>query len=268
MAMKSTTLFLFLFLLLASRSLLLPAKTAPRSRGGIEFSMENAELIQQEGETCLSLDIMASSPDSDQRLGTGIVLLNYNPDVFGYNVRTNNNVSVSPGELLSTEPFPFYGIIINDNSATRLAVTYEYTAPPGYGGLLDNAPEQLFNVRFKVQSAGFPAGISFQQDMMANQQFMDDNATLFDPVTALDEENGLIPSQPENLCLTFNGNNLILSWSEVSGCLYNVWSVDDPASGNWIQEASGLSDPVWNCLIAEPVKFLRVTAFGDPGLRK
>lgn len=238
------------------------ARQGTAYRGGIEFSFANPDLVEWEGESYFSLDVMASSPDSDQRLGTGVVLLNYNPEVFGFSVRTNNNVIVTQGDLVYREPFAFYYFIVNDNTSTRLAVTYEYLYSAGQGGLLSTTPQQLFNVKFKVLGTGHRAGIGFQQNMMSNQQYWDDNATLFDPVVALDVENSLIPILPQHIALTIIGNVLFVSWDQVSGCTYSVYSAVDPLANDWQLEASGLTESAWSQAVEEDKKFFRVTATG------
>lgn len=237
-------------------------------RGGIEFTLENASLVSIESEQYLSLDVMAGSPDPNLRLGTGIVLLNYNPQTFGENVRQNNNVSVNHGELITTSPFPLYNLIINDNSPSRLAVTFEYLYTPGGGGLLGTEPQSVLNILLKVLSPGFPAGISFQESMMINEQYMDDNDTLFDPVVAVDSENSVIPFQPSGLVLTQAGNLMNLIWQDLPNCTYSVYGTDDPGSGSWQLLVDGLAQPSWDLSPAADRLFFRVTAVGDPGRRQ
>lgn len=262
--MKSKTLELSLLLILLTTLACgrLFAQQGTAYRGGIEFSFANPELVEWEGESYFSLDVMACSADSDRRLGTGIVLLNYNPEVFGYSVRTNNNVIVTQGDLVLREPFPFYYFIINDNTGTRLAITFEYLFSAGNGGLLSTTPQQLLNIKFKVIGTGHRAGISFEQNMMSSQQYWDDNATLFDPVVALDVENSLIPSLPLHLALTITGDVVFVSWDQVSGCTYSVYSAVDPLTNDWQLEASGLTEPAWSQAVEEDKKFFRVTATG------
>lgn len=264
MMSKSLKYTLFFVLLAMLPCGLLLARQGTLFRGGIVFSLANAELIEWDGESYFSLDVMASSPDSDQRLGTGIILLNYNPEVFGYNVRTNNNVIVTQGDLVHGVPFSFYYLIINDNTCSRLAVTYEYLYSAGQGGLLASTPQQLVNIKLRVLSTGHNAGMSFQQNMMANQQYWDDNATLFDPVMATDTENSLIPPRPQNLILIQSGDDISLQWDQISGCSYSVHSSVDPMSDNWLLEASGLTEPAWGQAMANDRKFFRVTATGTP----
>jgi hypothetical protein len=235
------------------------------ARGGIEFTFDNADLVIVGNSHYLSIDVMVSSPEQNQRLGTGIVFVNYNPAVFGTNVRANNNIVVSRGSLITTNPFPFYNVIVNDNSASRVAVTFEYTVMPGYGGLLSQTTQCLLNLKFKVINTGHHAGIDFQQSMMAGEQYMDDNATLFNLVVATDFEDSLIPSQPTNIALAIIGNIGSVTWDRLLECTYSVYSADLPGIDNWQLEATGLTEPVWNYAIQGTRRFFRVIAVGNMG---
>lgn len=240
----------------------LPAQTA--IRGGIEFTLANMELIKIGSHDYLCLDLMASSPEPNQRLGTGIVLLNYNPEVFGFNVRANGNLIVTGGELILPQPFSLYHLITNDNSPTRLAVTFEYTPAVGGGGLLSTSAQRMVNIKLKVLNTGFCSGLSFQPDMMANEQYLNDNATLFHPVLLTDIENCVIPAKPTISSLTFSNNNFCLSWQQLLNCFFTVWSADYPDSDEWQVEAAGISEPVWTIPATANRKFFRVTATGNP----
>lgn len=259
---KACVLTLILSLLCFLMPCLLEAQSRPQPRGGIEFTFANAALVSINGNQYFSLDVMVSSPDANQRLGTGIVFINYNPQAFGYSVKTNGNVIVGLGSLIAANPFSLYGLILNDNTPTRLAITFEYFFAAGSGALLTGQPQQLVNVKFKVQNAGHYSGISFQTNMMANQQYLDDNATLFDPVVATDTENVMIPQRPESLSLTIDGDSLFMTWGELNACSYAVYSADTP-DGTWQLEASGLTEPAWNCALTANRRFFCVTATGN-----
>ena len=235
-------------------------------RGGIEFTFGDASLISIGDSRYLDFDILASCTESNQRLGTGIVFVNYNTAAFGSNLKTNGNLILTAGSLIATSPFPFYNLITNDNSTNRLAVTYEYLFSEGYGSLLTTTPQQLLNLKIRVQQFGTYSGFSFQQSLMQNQQYMDNNSTLFTPVLAGDTEDVLIPQQPRELSLEVFDGEVNLTWEQLSACVYSVYSADD-LSGDWQLEASGLPAPSWNCLDSGAKKFFRVTASGFPGSR-
>lgn len=240
----------------------LAAEGAPANRGGIQFSLANAAVVFVGTVAYVNLDVMVSSPDLNQRLGTGIVLLNYNPAAFGPSVNTNANVLVTHGSLITTSPFPLYGLILNDNSPSRLAITFEYLFSAGSGSLLSSTPHQLLNIKFRIANTGCYSGFSFQTNLMLFEQYMDDNLTLFDPVLASATENSLIPGQPQNISLTRNGDSLVMTWMQETGCSYNVYSADVPDAQTWQIEAAGLIEPVWSSSFQAPRRFYRVIAFG------
>jgi hypothetical protein len=231
-------------------------------RDGIEFTIENATLVNINNLQYLSLDIMASSPDTNQRLGTGIILLNYSTDSFGNSVKANANVIVSKGVLLTTNPFPMYNLYVQDHSSSRVAVTYEYTSTSGYGNLLGSTPQRLVNIKLEIQSTGFYSGLYFQANLMENQQYLDDNSTLFNPVIATDTENAVIPTQPQEPVITLQGGSCLLAWQPCVGCTYSVYSADTLDALAWQLEIEGLVEAQWNIAPQLARRFYRVTSTG------
>ena len=234
-------------------------------RSGIEFTLDNASLVYLEGMPYLSLDVMLRGQDAEQSIGTGIVYLNYNPEVFGEHVKTSGNVIVQKGALLTTSPLSAYNLILNDNTPTRLAITYEYMYTTGAGNILDSEPQSLLNICFKILNYGSASGISFQENLMQGEQYMDDNVTMFIPVTASDLENNVVPIRPEALLWSREGNTINLSWQECPGCVYTVYSSADPLSEEWQIQAQDLSSPYWEAALDETRMFFRVTASGLAG---
>jgi len=253
------------FFLLLSIFLILPiigSSTNILDRGGIEFTLNNSQLVRKSGNLYLSVDIMVNSLNVNSRLGTGIVLLNYNSQSFGNYVRTAGNLIVSRGELLTSNTFPVYYLYIQDNAPNRLAVTFEYTASVGNGSLLTSIPQRLLNIKLKVQSTGYPAGLSFQSDLMANEQYQDDNNTLLSPVIAIDTDNSILPAVPSNIILTVGSPFFTLSWQQCPGCTYSVYSSSNPYNDSWQLEVSNLTQPSWNFIPDSSVKFYQVIASG------
>lgn len=253
------------FFLLISIFLILPiicSSTNILDRGGIEFTINNSQLVRENGNLYLSVDIMVNSLNVNSRLGTGIVLLNYNPQSFGNYVQAAGNLIVSRGELLTSITFPVYHLYIQDNAPNRLAITYEYTSSEGNGSLLTLIPQTLLNIKLKVQTLGYPAGLSFQSDLMANEQYQDDNSTLLSPVIAIDIENSILPAVPSNIILTAGNPFFTLSWDQCPTCTYSVYSSSNPYSDSWQLEVSNLTQPSWNFIPDSTVKFYKVIASG------
>ena len=242
----------------------LVCSTLITERGGLTFSFDEPNLTIIGNYTYYSVDILVSSTQENQRLGTGIVMIDYNTEAFGDHIHTNQNLILTPGTMISGGTFPSHGMIINDNQASRLAITFEYVLGIGNGSLLTTIPQHLCNLKLKVQSFGVHAGLSFNQVLMSDQQFQDDNHTGFTPVVCNDVENSLIPARPLNAYMSVINGSPTLSWQQVTGCSYIVYSTTDPIGNNWQMEAEGLTQPVWTCENPSQTRFFKVTAQGIP----
>lgn len=232
------------------------------TRGGIQYHLANAEVVDIAGESFFEFDVLASGSQASQRLGTGILLINYNPAVFGNNLQSAGNITITRGSLLVTQPIAFYGLIVNDNSANRVAITFEYLFTAGWGNILSAAPQTLVHVRMKVRHFGGDTGISFAQSLMAGQQYTDDNSTLFYPVLAEDTANIYLPLAPADITICAQNGILSLGWQAQPNCEYTVYSASSLALNDWMVEASGLLQPGWQTAMATPSRFYRVTASG------
>jgi hypothetical protein len=238
-------------------------------RGGIEFTFANAQIDTLGSELYFSFDVQvaATGTGTRPRIGTGMVLINYNPVVFGTWVNSANSVIVTRGTLITTTPFQLYYIIVNDNQSGRLAVTYEYVSLAGWGSLMQFYPEELLNVKIKIINGG-EVGLSFAQSPMTGQQYQDDNATFFSPVIAIDTENSVIPSYvPTNLSLQVENNTITLSWQGESGCTYSVFSASASESEIWQTEATGIAQTTWSSPVQDTERFYFVTSQSSVGRR-
>lgn len=250
--------FRLALLLLALLSLALPAEA--RNRGGIEFAFDAARVEHVGSADYLSFNVLAKGTTDADRLGTGMLLINYNTGSFGLRVHNNNNLIVSRASLLQTSPANFYVLYTMDNLSNRLAITYEYISSAGNGNPLGLDFQPLMNVKLKIQNYGLTAGLSFHATGMAMQQYLDDNATLFNPVVATDTEAGVIPTWPQGVASSIQNGSMVLSWEAVSGCTYNVYSCSDLQYGSWELEENGLTATQWSSNLTSEPKFYYVTA--------
>ncbi len=239
------------------------------TRSGISFIFANAQIVSLDTGSYFSFDIMAAATGSGAmpRLGTGMVVFQYNSSVFGEWVKTNGNVIVSRGSLISTSPLSLYNMIVNDNQLNRLAVTFEYTAAPGGGNYLALDALPLVNVKLKIQNGGY-AGISFATNSMIDEQYQDDNYTLLSPVLAVATENSIIPSRPLALTVSVLNSTVQLNWQIVPGCTYNVYSAADPTAQIWHLEATALTEASWNTSLIQENRFFYVTAHSNTAGRQ
>jgi hypothetical protein len=188
---------------------------------GITYTFANSQLTSSAGIDYYEFDIMAQATASGTRLGTGIVLINYNTAAFGTWVKTNGKLTVTSGTLTTTAPFPIYGLIMNDNISSRFAVTFEYTIPyPGYGNILPTNPTQLIHVKLEIADTNQQSNLSFAETLMNNQQYYDDNATKYSPVvasTTLNEPLQAIGTPVAIAATAICHNGFTARWNAVTG---------------------------------------------------
>jgi hypothetical protein len=234
----------------------------PNYRNGIEFSLSGLT-IESGTESYLNFDVLVKGSAETYRIGTGIILLSYNPATFGSSVVASNNVIILPGEILTTDPVPVYRLALKDYSPGCLAVTFEYIYLAGFGNLLTDSFQQLLNIKLKITAFGNATGLSLRQTEMNLQQYKDDNSTLFSPVSVSGADNGFLTQTPLNPVLTEQNGVLTLSWQPVSGCVYNVYSSDFPKGGIWQLEALRLTQPLWQDFSPGQYRFYRLTSISS-----
>lgn len=229
------------------------------------FTYANQQIVTVGTDRYYAFDVMAKSGSPGQRLGTGILLINYNNEVFGHQVFGCGNAIISRGDLLLTYPYPLYGLIVNDNSPSRLAITFEYLFMAGWGSILTAQPQQLVHVRMKLQNHGHNVNLSFASNLMASQQYMDNNQTLFQPVVCSDIDGTYLPLAPSGLTISTTNGLLQLQWQEQLNCTYTVLSASSGYPENWQIEATELTQPYWTTATTSEMRFYRVIAESTMG---
>lgn len=253
--MRKIVYYLLLILML-----LLPMLLSASNRGGLEFGYDNVQVQSIDGISYLNFDVMLKGSLDSDRLGTGIALINYNPAAFGHRIRNQNNVIVSKGTLISGNPSSYYNLYIADSIPTRLAITYEYFYPQGYGTLVPSEFQQLLNIKIKIQNYDISAGISFYSTGMNNQQYLDDNATIFSPVISTASITEPIPMAPQISSISSQNAQISIAWEAIPNCSYNVLSASAPDSATWITEAENISNNYWTGSSGYDKRFYIVTA--------
>lgn len=150
------------------------------------------EVFLSDGNLFYQIDILASVSESGTSLGSGMILLNYNSAAFGEFIYNCGDVEVQPLDLLQTGEYSLYNLIVQDNSQSRLAVTFEYTNTVGYGNPLCVEVKPLMRLIFPVMASGESSHLNFQEGPMRGQQYYDDNSTIFDRLTASDSDNTIL----------------------------------------------------------------------------
>ena len=160
---------------------------------GIAFTFANGEITAGGTNGYYEFDVMANASATGTRIGTGMVYLNYSTLGFGQSIYGNSKVTVTKGTLTSNAGPPLYLLLLNDNTSSLLAVTFEYTSAAGWGNSLPTTPTGLIHVKIVIEYPSETAGLSFENSLMINCQFYDDNATKYDPVIAIDTDNTSLP---------------------------------------------------------------------------
>lgn len=187
---------------------------------GISYGLQGVGYSHEAGERYYSFDVLARASASGTGIGTGIFYLQYSSAAFGSWIYTGGGLEVIPGTL-TTHPFYNYGLYPNDNGANLLAVTFEYEGFAGYGNPLPAEDTQLLRIRLRLEDPLQDVAISFWppqgdpawQNLMAGQQYYDDNATLYDPVSAGPGISDSLPLLTQSIQL-FEGWNLVSFWLE------------------------------------------------------
>ena len=166
---------------------------------GITFTFANGEITAGGTNGYYEFDVMANASVTGTKIGTGIVYINYSTAGFGENIYGNGNVIVTKGTLTSNSGAPLYLLLPNDNTSSRFAVTFEYTSEAGWGNDLPTTPSDLIHVKIEIADPAETSDLSFQQSLMMGNQFYDDNATIYAPVTAIDTDNTSLPVNQKEL---------------------------------------------------------------------
>ncbi len=230
------------------------------NREGLEFGFANVKVSRLNEDAYLDFDMCVRTTNNQDRLGTGLVLINYDPAAFGSRIVANGNVIVSKGALLQPGIPELYNIYVADSLPDRLAITFEYALEPGSGSAPGMQFKQLVNVKIRIQQFMVSPGISFHSAAMANQQYLDDNASTFQPITSVTSITEIIPTTPVVSSINVHNSTLTLSWTEVANCYYNVYTSDNPDDNSWVLAAQNLGSNTWTGLQTQAKKFFYITA--------
>ncbi len=156
-------------------------------------------------------DVMAQADVAGTRIGDTQVYINYNTLGFGSSIVAAGKVTVEKGTLLQggSAPAFYYNIVnVTDNTDSRFAITNEYVYPdyPDSGNELPTTPTQLVHVKIEIADGSQNAGLSFEQPLMAGQEYQSDNSTIYNPVVASDTYDGQL--DPPNAIEASAGNEI------------------------------------------------------------
>jgi hypothetical protein len=182
---------------------------------GITFMLDNIAITSDGSNSFYEFDIFVQAASEGTALGPSLVLLNYNTAGFGSSVDANGRVTVTEGSYTSSNSN--YGIVVNDNTSSTVAITGTYNVfDPDNGEPLPTTPVQLFHVSMQILDPAEAAGISFRVSDMEGQQFEDDLATTYTPVLAADSDDTVLPVELVAFEARLDGAAAILEWQTAS----------------------------------------------------
>jgi hypothetical protein len=197
----------------------------------IIFSFANGEVIIEGENSYYEFDVMAAASSEGTRLGTGIVLINYNTAAFGTWAQTSGNSVATKGTLIDS---PSYNLYHADNSSSRVAYTFEYPLSEGFGTLLPTTPTQLLHLRLTIADTDETAGLSFDS-LMEDQQYYDDNSTLYDPVSFDNDDDSPLPVILSTFTVTYLDGEGLINWTTQSENNTQGWNIYRAISSNYGQ---------------------------------
>lgn len=179
----------------------------------LTFTIENVVLSGSAGNRTLTFDVLIAADQAGTHLGDTQVYLNYNPVGFGANVAGNGKATVTKGTLLASSDYA--NPILADNTTSKLSIYTDFS--PGAGGSVEvpTTPAQLLQVGLAVADEAETAGLSFDQALMTNQQFEDDQATTYS-VVATDTDDSALPVELIRFDAIADGLTVTLQWATAS----------------------------------------------------
>ncbi|SNR46114.1 Por secretion system C-terminal sorting domain-containing protein [Lutibacter agarilyticus] len=135
----------------------------------IYFSFENAQNTNDGTNDYYEVDVMIST-DTDFKLGSGQLYLNYNTEAFGENVSANSKIEYTQpaGYILgAVNLLPIYkDFIQNDNTTSRVSLSFQQSLS---SGSMDTnnvtvTLSKLFHIKIQYLDYAKPSQVTFETD--------------------------------------------------------------------------------------------------------
>jgi len=134
------------------------------------------------------------------------------------------------------------------------------------GNSLPTTPTGLIHVKIVIEYPSETAGLSFENSLMINCQFYDDNATKYDPVIAIDTDNTSLPVTQQEFEPTTFGilHNIPNPFGTTS--LYTSLNILSPKQGKLSLNVYNIKGQLVNTLYNNDVQKIRT--FNSRGMGK
>ena len=178
---------------------------------GITFTFANGQITGTDPKY-YEFDVMAAAGESGTRIGDSMAYINYNTAGFGSYVKTNGKITVTTGTLTAGL---LYSLMVNDNAASRVAITAQYTKSnqPELANELPTTQTQWVHVKIEIAAPSQTTGMSFEQSLMSDNEYQSDNSTKYSPVTAIDTDDSSLPVELSSFTAVDTADGVELEWT-------------------------------------------------------
>ncbi|MBN1326972.1 MAG: T9SS type A sorting domain-containing protein [Candidatus Cloacimonetes bacterium] len=214
---------------------------------GITFSFANP-LITGSG-SYFEFDVFAAASESGTKFGDSQVYINYSQAAFGSSVVANENVTVTKGILTQGELMPGLPLytepLLGDNTTSRFGVQigYNFESAPQVGNDLPDYSIQVFHVVLTVIDFMETTEISFEQSLM-DQIYYSDNNTEYSPVITQNELDTPLPVGLSQFTGIYLNGNVCLNWTTQSEYNNSYWCIYRSVSQNFGQALLITATPI------------------------
>ncbi|MFQ5751469.1 MAG: FlgD immunoglobulin-like domain containing protein [bacterium] len=183
---------------------------------------------------------MAQADQSGTRLGDAMVYINYNTTAFGDSIEVKAKIIVTKGTLISGDisSVPIYTIVkTDDHTSSRVVITtsYDFSTQPSLANLLPTTPTSYVHIKIEIATP-VSAGLSFEQSLMAGQEYESDNTTKYNPVIASDTDNTVVPVELSSFTASVFDGNVRLNWTTHTETNNLGFTVERSENGTEFQE--------------------------------
>jgi hypothetical protein len=196
-----------------------------------------------------------------------MISTNYSAGSWGYEneyvIYDNDGTQVAADGVGGVEPSglgQFEGTCTNDPTVTWLTIDGENTV----NGTVDvGSPEDVLNLFFDTVPDNLTEGVYNANIVVTSND--PDNSEVIIPVE-LTVQASL--NTPQNTAIMQSGNNMVISWTAVTGAnSYKIYSDTDPYGSFSTLEASGVGSTNWSDTISGVKRYYRVVASTDASSR-
>lgn len=193
----------------------------------ISFAFVNSSITAGGGN--YEVDVSIAAGENGTKIGDCMVYINYSTAGFGSFLFAKNKIVVTKGVLIQgdKEGADLYSIIVADNTSSRVAITVEYnfSSMPGWANNLLVSQAVLLHIKIDIADSSKTSGLSFQQNLMDNNQYQSDY-NKYNPVKTGDGDDASLPVSLSVFTANTENNSIIVKWrteTEVNNIGFSIY---------------------------------------------